>query len=315
MIWSRSPASVSGFWGCVICLLVPPAWTLDSRPLCEVDGGEECVPDPWSIVFPQPGPPTGASSSQSTLRLPLVSGDAFETRGVIEAETPRIQGFQFGVRHDPEALNLVSASNDGTLFDSEVPGAIVVPPYFSITHLAYAEPTDEGPVEGYASSTAFSFISDVTLPVGRQVVCIARYEVVEPTRTQIRFVDGELRPRNTSLIDFSVTVNGRSTAPSAVIDATLDPAPAGFRRGDLDANSQVRVTDAVLLLRILFGLQVAHFDCEKALDCNDDVSLSDAIAVLNWLFRSGPRLPEPTVECGQDAAVDRLTYARPPACE
>ena len=44
----------------------------------------------------------------------------------------------------------------------------------------------------------------------------------------------------------------------AVIDATLDPAPAGFRRGDLDANSQVSVTDAVLLLRILFGLQVAH---------------------------------------------------------
>ena len=74
-----------------------------------------------------------------------------------------------------------------------------------------------------------------------------------------------------------------------------------YRRGDLDGNARIDVTDALWILRFLFTATVLPVDCTAAVDADGDgeMTLGDALALLQWLFRRRDRLPEPFVSCGR----------------
>jgi len=80
-----------------------------------------------------------------------------------------------------------------------------------------------------------------------------------------------------------------------------------FRRGDVDSDGTVSLTDAVRLLDHLF-LQGAEPTCRSAGDVNDDglLNLSDAVTVLDHLFRGVASLPAPFDVCGSDRTEDEL---------
>ena len=82
------------------------------------------------------------------------------------------------------------------------------------------------------------------------------------------------------------------------------PPPEGaiFRRGDVDGNGTVELTDAVFVLGYLFQGQGAPGCLETAdSDDNGQVDISDAIRLLGWLFLGGEPLPAPgSEECGRD---------------
>jgi dockerin type I repeat protein len=90
--------------------------------------------------------------------------------------------------------------------------------------------------------------------------------------------------------------------------ATAPDCPIPFRRGDVDLDGKINITDAIILLQLAFGGLPDRHSCDEARDVNDDGSLdvTDAIVLIDWLFRSGPVLPEPFLECGLDRTPDAL---------
>jgi hypothetical protein len=89
---------------------------------------------------------------------------------------------------------------------------------------------------------------------------------------------------------------------------------ADFRRGDVNADEAIDMSDAIFLL----GCQFSGGECptcDDAADANDDgaLDISDASCLLAYLFQNGPAIPEPSW-CGPDPTLDRLTSTpTPPA--
>ena len=80
-----------------------------------------------------------------------------------------------------------------------------------------------------------------------------------------------------------------------------------FRRADANGDTEVNITDAVVILDMLF-IGGATLDCEDAADSNDDgkVDLSDCVRILKYLFDGASDLPIPAVLCGLDPSDDSL---------
>ncbi len=89
-----------------------------------------------------------------------------------------------------------------------------------------------------------------------------------------------------------------------------------FKRGDMDADGDRNVTDAVALLTHLF-LGGEEPPCLKSADADDNGSLeiTDAIKLLTHLFLGDPPPPDPFLTCGEDLSPDPLTCNRFPPCE
>ncbi|MFL2857531.1 MAG: hypothetical protein ACJ0DK_03905 [Planctomycetota bacterium] len=84
------------------------------------------------------------------------------------------------------------------------------------------------------------------------------------------------------------------------------PTNGGFRRGDVNGDGSLNISDAVSALIYLFdGGQV---DCESAVDGNDDgsINLADAVSILAYLFSGSGTLPAPFPDCGTDSTADAL---------
>ena len=91
--------------------------------------------------------------------------------------------------------------------------------------------------------------------------------------------------------------------------ATSLPPPPGerFVRGNADGDGDVTITDAVTVLNFLFvGNTVPP--CVAAADADDDgsVAITDAVRILNFLFSGGAAPPPPYPECGTDPTEDTL---------
>lgn len=81
-----------------------------------------------------------------------------------------------------------------------------------------------------------------------------------------------------------------------------------FKRGDVNLDVSLDISDAVSILQMLFnGTAVG---CDDAADANDDGSLNiaDAVAILSALFGGTGNLPAP-VDCGPDPTDDSLGCA------
>ena len=106
------------------------------------------------------------------------------------------------------------------------------------------------------------------------------------------------------------TAKDAKCVTNEILEVTLGQGPVGkFNRGDADGNSKINVVDAILIIQIETGNLPEKFDCDDALDANDDgtVTTQDGIRVLQYVFERGPNLPPPFRTCGDDPTDDSLT--------
>jgi hypothetical protein len=76
----------------------------------------------------------------------------------------------------------------------------------------------------------------------------------------------------------------------------------------VNGDERLDLSDAVAILSFLF-LGGSILDCPDARDANDDarVDLSDAVFVLTFLFLGGLPIPDPGPDaCGPDPTADEL---------
>jgi len=87
----------------------------------------------------------------------------------------------------------------------------------------------------------------------------------------------------------------------------LTPAPL-FMRGDVNWDEEIDISDGIAILHSLFQTG-EPLDCPDAADANDDgdVDISDAVAVFSYLFLGGSAPAEPTLLIGLDPTVDELS--------
>jgi hypothetical protein len=88
---------------------------------------------------------------------------------------------------------------------------------------------------------------------------------------------------------------------------------ASFVRGDVDADARVLASDAIGILDFLFRGDPDSVRCLDAADADDDgaVTLSDAVYLLNSLFLGGAPPPAPFPLCGPDPTEDLLSCRSP----
>jgi hypothetical protein len=82
---------------------------------------------------------------------------------------------------------------------------------------------------------------------------------------------------------------------------------AGFVRGDVDAQGDLAINDAILILSILFA-EGSMPSCMDRADVNDDgsINIADAVRLLGYLFGGEADLPPPFPEEGPDPTPDEL---------
>ena len=106
---------------------------------------------------------------------------------------------------------------------------------------------------------------------------------------------------------YTVTVVNRPDNKESNTDSVtiLTPLPR-FIRGDANLDEVVEIGDAVRILLHTF-VQVSA-TCEEAMDVDDNGALdqTDAIRVLEYVFRNGDEPPTPFSSCGTDTDGDAL---------
>ncbi len=86
--------------------------------------------------------------------------------------------------------------------------------------------------------------------------------------------------------------------------------PASFLRGDANGSGSVDIADAVKILLYLF--KGAAADCQDALDAddNEEVNITDAVYLLEFLLDRGPAIPAPYPAVGVDPSGAALGCSR-----
>lgn len=87
-----------------------------------------------------------------------------------------------------------------------------------------------------------------------------------------------------------------------------------FWRGDANADGNLSVVDALLVLEYVF--RGGALACRKAADGNDDgrINIVDPVHIVRFLFGGGAALPAPFFDCGVDPTADSLSRDTEPAC-
>jgi len=90
--------------------------------------------------------------------------------------------------------------------------------------------------------------------------------------------------------------------------------PLLFRRGDVDFDGHLAITDAVLVLRFLF--QGGFLPCHDAADIDDlgSLDITDPILLLEFLYLGGDAPLPPFPECGIDEIEDIMPVCAGPGC-
>ena len=96
-------------------------------------------------------------------------------------------------------------------------------------------------------------------------------------------------------------------------DGTDTSAP--FRRGDANADGELNITDPIMV--VLHVFMSKPVPCEKAVDSDDDgdITMSDVLRTLAFLFLTDPPLDAPFPSCGADPTPDQLGCDMFPPCE
>ena len=142
-------------------------------------------------------------------------------------------------------------------------------------------------------------------------------------------LDGGLLRRGENVLAVSVHNSSRnssdltfmlSLAPSFSLEPPCAEKPVAqpplLRRGDVTAEGDLDITDAVHILLSLFAGEF-EMACPDAGDVDDDgmILITDAVRLLDYLFGGGAPLPPPGIECGEDSTADELGVCEGSGCE
>ncbi len=129
--------------------------------------------------------------------------------------------------------------------------------------------------------------------------------IIAPSATmRLRFIAGDPDPG--SLVEAGID-------DFEVVRRLCDPEPQ-FRRGDVNGDQTINITDPIVLLDGLFaGMPL---NCLDAADVTDDgtLNIADPVVLLDHLFVSGNPLAEPFLACGPDPTPEALDCAVEPPC-
>jgi hypothetical protein len=255
------------------------------------------------------------------------AGEPVEMTLVLETEDPNVQGWTFGIRHDPRFLTLESVTLEGSDAKRLAPCGFSVLSMTLIEECLPDDPPCSSPIPGGGYVAAFVIFSDGHfIPPGRSSLHHAVYRLTgEDPGRQGTLIEFSRRLKRTGLpvTDIFMTVSGHTLLPRFLIDGLIrSTAPdAAFHRGDPSADGKVTVGDAILTLLFLFrggGMP----PCLEAADFDDDgrLQVTDAVAILQWLFfdRAAPSSPGPPgLPCGPDPPTtpERMGCAEYPGCE
>jgi hypothetical protein len=89
-----------------------------------------------------------------------------------------------------------------------------------------------------------------------------------------------------------------------------------FQRGDTNADAEIDISDAIAILGYLFLGVPRQLSCPQSADADDsgELDVSDAVYLLSYLFAGTRRPDDPFLECGLDPTRDRLTCAEFEPC-
>lgn len=106
---------------------------------------------------------------------------------------------------------------------------------------------------------------------------------------------------------FTTLPDGSVVRPLGLDGVVVARPAVDFLRADADQNGNVELTDAVFLLDYLFR-SAREVPCRDAADANDDgqLDISDGIFILRFLFSGGHSPPAPFPDSGRDPTVDDI---------
>ena len=157
------------------------------------------------------------------------------------------------------------------------------------------------------------------------------WELTKPATSQFVRVDRDGEPFHSEILDgaarrFQVLPRGGGTYRTCVwpvgaggfigasqcCEVRVVDGPA-FRRGDCTGDGWVDISDVVGVLWNTFATPELPL-CLVACDANDDdeVDVSDAVYLLNYLFRRQAPPPPPQLDCGRDVSLESLGCAVSP---
>ena len=175
-------------------------------PVCEAlpgtvfcESADNCIDSTLEIVF-------GDNISDGPRVLSGPTG-TFAITVVSETESEGVNGWSYGVAHDPAVLGLQPESPSIAGTDGET---ALVSPFFDTTRAV------EG---GFISAVVLSFVSPASLSTGRNRLATASYDLLDAAAlpTAIEFRDGELANPPSPPVTISLTVDGQSRRPTLLI--------------------------------------------------------------------------------------------------
>lgn len=154
--------------------------------------------------------------------------------------------------------------------------------------------------------TEFTLLGEAPL---KAVVFFVNGDRVEPlffsmSRFRVRVV---LRPGANDLVLIGRDASGVEVGRDAIrITSTAEPEEPVFLRGDGNGDGRVDLSDAVAVLNYLFAGGV--LDCGDTADVDDDgeIVITDPIRILNHLFLGEPGPAPPYPKAGTDPTPDEL---------
>ncbi|MGQ9588875.1 MAG: FG-GAP repeat domain-containing protein [Planctomycetota bacterium] len=203
-------------------------------------------------------------------------------------------------RRDVVVLSATTASVVRAVSDPTFRAVEAIVSGFAVTALAAGDLNGDGRTDLAFSARDRNALAAVAAAVGGGFSAPEFYGVGSlPSDVALEDLDGD------GTAD-AATADYGSSAVSIL--RGLVPAGPLFRRGDVDFDGIVKLTDAIALLGSLFLGQEA-IGCPDAADANDDgaLNLTDGVALLLYLFRGGSEPPDPGPEnCGRDPTPDAL---------
>ncbi|MBN1422532.1 MAG: dockerin type I repeat-containing protein [Planctomycetes bacterium] len=234
-----------------------------------------------------------------------------------------IQGWSYGICHDPEVVTPISAVASDELLTIKNGQ----PPSFSNINLEPDEPTP-GVANGVTHGVVLDFLATFSIepPINNLPDLTITYQLdhgpacpADPTETPPACVETSIQPCNDlgSPKIVSVMVIGGKSFPYCAeasrvgtLRICCPPPELAFVRGDANIDRRVDIADGITVLNWLFHSAEAP-RCMEAADVNNDgeVDSSDAIYIFHWQFMDGLTPASPWPDCGLDPAtpVDDLT--------
>lgn len=222
------------------------------------------------------------------------------------AHEAAIQGFSVSLWFSPRDLSIAGVTYAGTPVES------LNPEYFASKVDSTAGNVALAVI--FEVSAPYDLVSLPTSPVALQPLAAVVFNVLPeaiPGEVAMHLASSPgAHPIRNLFIDL-----GTSIFPT-LEDGTFKILPRQFRRGYINSDGRIDISDAIYLFGYLF-LGNSAPQCPPAANVNGDlrVDLSDGIWLLIWLFRGGMNPPEPFLECGDDPGSPmKAPCSGPAAC-